>query len=875
MANSRDDDLDREIRTHLELEAEERIADGLPEAAARHAARRAFGNVTRTHEDVRAVWTRVWLQDLRSDVVYAMRTLIRNRGFAAVAILTLALGIGATVAIFGLVDAVMLRPLPFREPDRLVVLWEDFAAVNGPATVEPSPADYRDWQEQNRVFDGLAAIQGRMTLNLTGAGDPEPLSAARVTGNLFPILGLSPILGRTIGIDDDRAGASPVAVISEGLWRRRFGADRTLVDRSIMLDGVPHTVIGVVPGDFQFPAKGTEVWVPAAFTPEQLSARMTFYLYVVGRLKPGVSLAQARADMSTLSARLRRALPGGLARVGITLVPLHEQYVRTARPLYTLLVATVGILLLIACVNVAHLLLARGTERHKELALRGALGASRGRVLRQLLTESVLLAFVGAIAGAALASVASGFLVRLVPENFPDRTVLGSDASLLAFTVTVAALTSIVFGVGPAWRASRPGLHDALKGWTARGASSRERRLRGALVVAEVSMSVVLLVAAGLLLRSFVALSSVDIGFSPQGLVVAETPLSPATYGSSSRRLDLVTRVVERVRSLPGIVSAGYVNYPPLTFPGGRSAFFLEGRPEPPPEEMSRQMAVNRAVSAGYLPALGVPLRHGRHFDDRDRAGATPAVIINETMARRFWGNADPTGRRIRFGAVSAEGAWLTIVGVVGDVRQIGLDLGPEPELYVPFDQLAATAPPFAWPRYLVVRTTGDPTRIAPAIRAAVMGVDADQPVARVRTMEDVIDDHLSSRSTQLTLIAAFSVLALVLASVGLYGVLAHAVARQTPEIGLRIALGATRVDVIGPLIRRTMALTGMGVLLGLAAAGAVTRVFSSLLYAVSPTDLVAFTMVPLLLIGVAAVACWAPARRATKVDPLAALRTE
>jgi predicted permease len=883
----RDDDIQREIRTHIELEAEERAAEGLSETQARYAARRAFGSVARAQEDVRAVRSGAWLDDMQRDVAYALRALARHRGFAVVAILTLGLGIGASAAVFGLMDAVLLRPLPFAEPDRLVVVWEDFSGRGGPAMVEPAPGNFADWRDRARAFDGMAAIAGRITLNLTGAGDPERLTAARVTGSLFTLLGLRPVEGRTILPRDDQPGATPVAVISEGLWRRRFGSDRAVVGQTIALDDVPHTVVGIVPGDFQFPVKDTEVWVPASFTPELLASRSIWFLYVVARLGPGVSLVQAQAEMDRIAARLREEHPATNERLGVTLVPLHEQYVRTARPMFILLAGTAALLMLIASVNVAHLLLARGADRRREIAVRGALGAGRARLVRQLLTEAAVLAGVGALVGLALASLASGLFIRLVPENFPDATGVGVSGAVAAFAAGLALLTSFAFATGPALAASRLRLHDALKGWGARGFTRRERALRGSLVVTEVALTVVLLIAAALLLRSYATLSRVEMGFPRGGLLVAETPLAPARYGDSARRVQFVAAVLERIERTPGVVSAGYVNYLPLTFPGGRIGFLIEGRQLPPavtgfaaggPAQSQgarepRQLAVNRAISPEYLATLGVPLLQGRHFDARDRVGAPMTAIINRTMAETFWAGEDPVGRRIFLGPPGAPP--IEIVGVVGDVRQIGLDRAPEPELYVPIAQMPDQAAPFVWPRHLVVRTSGDPAGAARAVREAVRAVDAGQPVANLRTMEDLIDAQLTGRSTQLTLIGTIALLALGLAAVGLYGVLAHAVARQAPEIGLRMALGATRSVVVGALLRRTFVLTGTGLAIGLASAALASRALSSLLYEVSPADPAAFAAVPVLLMLVAAAASWLPARRATRVDPLVALRAE
>jgi predicted permease len=873
MQKERDDELRREIESHLDAEAEDNVADGMSAGQAREAARRRFGNVTRTQEDVRAVWTRTWLADLRLDVRHAGRMLLKNRAFTAIAVLTLALGIGANTAIFSLVHAVAIRPLPFPDPDRLVVIWEDFRGRGGAATVEAAPGNFKDWKDQNRVFEGMEVITGRETFNLTGSGDPERLSGARVTDNLFSLLGVRPVLGRVFLDDSDRARGNPVALISDGLWRRRFGADPSLVGRTIALDGLPHTVLGIVPADLQFPAKGAEVWVPVPFTPEQLAQRTTWYLHVVARLKPGVSLEQARADMGSIAQRLAEQHPGTNARLGVNVVPLHEQYVGAARPLLILLVGTVGVVLLIACVNVAHLLLARGAERRREIAVRCAIGAGRGRVLRQLSTESAVLGALGTFVGVGLALAASRFLTRLIPENFPHGMTLGLEPTVLYVSAAVALVTTVLFGTGPSFAASRVDLQDALRQAAMRGSTRRDRGIRSALVVAEVALTVVLLTAAGLLLRSYSQLSVVDIGFPARGLLVGETPLAPSRYRGTPRRAQFVADVLQRLQALPGVESAGYVNYLPMTFPGGFNGFAIEGRPAPTATQVPRQMAINRAITPDYLRTLGVPVRRGRYFEERDGADAPGVVIINDTMARTFWGREDPIGQRILFGGPQAP--WRTIVGVVGDVRQIELDLSPQPEMFVPLTQLPAITPPFIWPRHFVIRTAGDPLALTAAVRAAIASVDEDQPVANLQTMEQLVDAQLADRGTQLTLISAFSILALVLASVGLYGVLAYAVTQQTPEIGLRMALGATSTSVVSTLVRRTFILTGAGLVIGLAVASLVTRTFAVLLYEVSPTDPFAFAATAGVLIAVAAVACLAPARRATRIDPLVALRAE
>jgi len=873
MPNNRDEELQREIDAHLELEMEERMEEGLSAGEARAAARRAFGNVLQAREDVQAVWTWTWLREARHDAMYGFRMLAKNPGFAFVAIVTLALGIGANTAIFSLVHAVLMRPLPFVEPDRLVVVWEDTTARGGTATSEATPGNFRDWKTENHVFDDMAALAGRMTFNLTGNGDPERLSGARVTGSLFSTLGLPPIAGRTIVPDDDQPGAEPVVVLSEGLWRRRFGADPAVVGRTITLDDVPRTVIGIVPGHFQFPEKGTDVWVPAAFTAEQLAARSLWYLYVVARLKKDVSLVQARDDLAAVAQRLAERFPQSNGRLGVTLVPLHDQYVRNSRLLLMVLLATVAAVLLIACVNVAHLLLARADVRSKEIAVRGALGASRGRVVRQLLAESLVLAGLAAVAGSVSSLVVFRFLGRLIPENFPESMTLDLNPAVLAFTSAVALLTSVAFGVVPALAASRVDVQTVLQRAGTRGNTARNRGLRSALIVGEVSLTFILLIAGALLLRSYTRLSDTNPGLRPQGLVVAETPLSSSRYGTMARRSDLVARVLERIEQQPGVVSAGYVNYAPMTFPGGRAGFAIEGRPAPTVDE--RRVAINRAISPGYLATLGVPLLRGRHIEQRDGPASPPVVVINETMARTFWGSGDPVGHRIKFGNLDSPTPWLLIIGVVGDVREIRLDLTPDPEFYVPLEQLPATVLPFAWPRYLVVRTSGDPSAAMADIRRVVTSVDADQPVANLRTMEGLVEEQLTGRGLQLTLVGAFSLLSLLLAAVGLYGVLSYGVAQQTSEIGLRMALGASRSSVVKALLRRTLILTGCGIAVGVIGAALATRALSTLLYEVSSTDPGAFAAVAVLLAVVAAAACIAPVRRATRIDPLAALRVE
>jgi putative ABC transport system permease protein len=807
------------------------------------------------------------------DVKYALRTLCRSPGFTLVAVLILALGIGANTSIFSLVSAVLLRPLPFEAPERLVVLWADLTARGGPSRVEPTPADYVDWKTRSRSFADMAAMESR-TYNLTGDGEPERLVGLRTTANLFSLLGLQPILGRTFTADDEGADATPAVVVSEDLWIRRFGADPDLPGRTIVLDGLARTVIGVVPPDFQFPHGDTAVWVPASFTPDELAERGNYYMYVVARLAAGTTLDRARAEMTTVAQSLQTEYRENDG-VGVSVAPLHEQLARDARPALFVLLGAVGLLLLITCSNVANLLLARGAHRRREIALRQALGAARGRLLRQLLTESAVLAGFGVVAGVVASTVAFGYLSRLIPGTFPTGTSPSLDWRVLAFTAGISLLTALLFGAGPALAATRPGFGDALKKGIGAGGAARGARARNALVVAEVALTGVLLVAAGLLLRSYAALLAVDPGFAPQNLLIAETELSPTKYAELSRRTAFYDGVRERVDALPGVVRAGYTNDAPLLFKGGRAYVTIEGQPPPRPQDFARNITSDRVVSPGYFSALGVPLIRGRLFDERDGPDSPRTALINEAMAHKHWPGEDPIGKRFHFGQVSNDDApWLTVVGVVGDARQMGLDTAPEAEFYMSADQTDG-APPFFWPKHLVVRTQGDPMALAADVRDAVWAVDPDQPVSNVRPMSDVLDAELASRNTQMSLVGGFAALALLLAAVGLYGVLSYAVAQRTSEIGLRMALGAERVDVVGAVLGRALLLAAAGIALSVAAAFVLTRLLGAFLFAVSPTDPATFAGVSALLLLVTIIASYVPARRAANVDPVAALRTE
>ena len=649
----------------------------------------------------------------------------------------------------------------------------------------------------------MAALEPRI-YNLTDGGEPEKLVGMRATGNLFEILGMRAIVGRSFSAADEDQGA-PVVVVAERLWRQRFAADPGLVGRSLRLNGLAHTVVGVVPDDFRFPDREATLWVPAAFTPAELRSHGAHW-YVVGRLAASATLAQARAEMAAIAQRMVEENPAANAGVSVSVTTLHEQLAGDSRPALRMLLGAVALVLLIACANVASLLFARGANRRKELAVRRALGADRARIFRQLFTESMLLGILGLALGVGLAVLSHAYLARLVPGGLPPAVSPTLDLRVLAATVLTAFAAVLLFGAWPAFTAARPDVNEALKSGGGRGASASIARVRHALVVAEVALTVVLLSAAGLLLRSYSEVTAVRPGFEPRNLLIAETNLPAAKYGTRTQRTAFYRQVLERVNQLPGVAAAGYVNYPPLTLKEGRGYLTLEGRDAPPFEARARQVVSWRVVSARYLQALGVPLLRGRHLDERDGAGVPPSVLVNEAMAQLHWADGDPVGQRLKLGREQSGNPWATIVGVVGDVHQMGLEVAAEPEVYFSLDQDSGSTP-FFWPQHLVVRVVaeGDPLALAPALRGAVAAVDREQPLSNVRSMEQVIAAEMRNRGTQATLIGAFALLALFLSAAGLYAVLSFDVAQRSAEIAVRMALGAGRGAVLALVVRQAL----------------------------------------------------------------------
>ncbi len=802
------------------------------------------------------------------DVRYGIRMLAKSPAFTFFAVMVLALGIAANTAIFSLADAVLLRPLPYRNPDRLVIVWEDSSFIGFPENT-PAPGNYKDWKAQNQSFEDMAAYR-RSSLNLTGDGQPERLIAGRVTANLFSVLGVQPAMGRMFLPEDDKPGAPNVAVLSYGLWLRRFGSDASITGKTIRLNDQSFTVIGVMPRGVQFPDKQTDFWVAMQMTAEELASHDSHYLHVLARLKPRVTLKQANADLAGVAARLARQLPESNTNVGAYAVLLHKQMTGDLRDAIFILLGAVGFVLLIACANVANLQLARAAGREREMAVRLAMGASQFRLVRQLLTESLLLAGLAGGLGLLLSQWGMTFLARLIPAGFPGADQISLNTKVLVFTLLVSLATGILFGLAPAFRVRAMRLNESLKQGGRTGAGATGGRTRDALVVAEVALALVLLTGAGLMIESFANLRSVDPGFRADHVLAMRTPLPYPRYQQLAKRNAFYDQVLERVSRIPGIVSAGYTTWLPLTNAGGTNGFIIEGRPAPKPGEVND--ANVRMVSTDYARTIGMRLKAGRWLNDADGAESQPVVVINEAMARLFWPNENPLGKRFKFGGIESKFAWNTIVGIVGDVRQMGLDAPGRAELYMSYRQQQQ---PYFSPEYLALKTSGDPLQFANAVREQIWAVDPEQPVAAVMAMQDLVDDELAPRKIQADLLGAFAGLALLLASLGIYAVLTFRVTQRTQEIGVRMALGAQNVDVLRMVLVQGLRLTFTGVAMGLAAAFALNRLLAHLLYGVSATDPVTFGSVAILLTVVALAACYIPARRAMRVDPMIALRYE
>lgn len=879
----READIVEELSQHLEESYDRALSGGASETEARQTVleelntadvlRRELKNVERRiSEEPIASGTRQKINifvDLGQDVRYALRMLAKNPGFTAIAVIALALGIGANSAIFSVVDAVLLRPLPFKNPNQLVMLWENAAHLGFPRDT-PSPANFLDWQKQATSFTGMAAMIER-SFNLTGAGEPERLEGRRVSANLLQLLGVSPQLGRTFVPEDDKPGTH-VVLLSHSLWQRRFGSDPGVVGRALTLDGESYTVVGVMPPLVQLPGfdnRNDQLWVPIAFPPEEAAQRGNHFLEVIARLKPGITLKQARAEMDTIAARLEKQYPSYNLRRGAVVVPLHEQVVGEIRPALLILLGAVGFVLLIACANVANLLLARAAARQKEIALRLALGASRSRLTRQFLTESLLLALLGAGLGLLLALAGIRVLTTFIPVTIAQLGTISINGTVLVFTLLVALVTGITFGLVPAIQGSHFNLNDTLKesGRDSAG-GSKGNRIRGLLVIGEVAVSFVLLIGAGLLINSFVHLRNLDPGFRSDHLLTMKVNLSDVKYPDRERRAAFFDEVMRRVRELPGVQSAAVASNLPLTYNGDSMSISVEGVPDPPPDQQPD--VIYRAIGSGYFATMGIPIVRGRDLTDQDNGGSKDVVIISEKTAQQFWPGQDPIGKRLKPGLSTSSSPWREVVGIVKDVRQNDFVASPKRQMYFSYQQLKNIAA-----NALVVRTNIEPMSLAVPVRNAIWSVDKDQTVADIDTMDHIVGQAVARQRFSMLLLGLFAALALLLASIGIYGVMSYSVAQRTREIGIRIALGARRADVLQMTVKQALKLVGTGMIMGLIAAFLLTRVLASLLFGISPTDPITFIAISVVLLAVAILASYVPALRATKVDPITALRAQ
>jgi predicted permease len=812
------------------------------------------------------------MQTLWQDLRYGFRSLIRKPGFTIVAIIALAMGIGANSAIFSVVNSILLRPLAYHDPEQLVVINHDYPKIDLKASV--SAIGYSHYRDNAQSFESVAATTGG-SFNLTGRGEPERLNGALVTHNFFSTLGARPALGRLFLPEEAQPGKNKVVVLGHSFWQRRFGGESDIVNKSIMLNDENYTVVGVMPPSFQFGREIGQVidlWTPIAFTPAQLSYNnlTNEFLFVIARLKPGVVIQQAQAELDTIANSLRQQyLPWAATRSewGLTTESLRELVVGNIRRPLWILMGIVGLVLLIACANVANLLLARAADRQKEMAIRTALGAGRWRVVRQLLTENALLALSGGVAGLLLAYLGINALVKINEVQIPRAHEIGLDWRVLAFTLCVSLLTGVIFGFLPALHSSKADLHDTLKEGGRSGSSGARAWVRNMLVVLEMALALVVLVSAGLLMRSFWRLQQVNPGFVPQNVLAMSLGLPAAKYREPAQRANFYKELLQQIRALPGVQSAGATSILPLSGNNSSGSFQIEGRVVPPGQ--SSPHGDRWAATTDYFTAMKIPLIRGRYFDDRDTMESQPVALIDETMQRKYWPDEDPVGRRITFQGGQNNPIWREIVGIVGHVKHKGLEGESRVQYYIPHTQVQNAN------MNLVVRASIDPANMAGAVRGAISSLDKDLPVFRVKTMEQYVIDSMAERRFAMMLIGIFAAVALALAAVGLYGVLSYTITQRSHEIGIRMALGAQVGDVLLLVIGQGMLLALIGVVLGSIAAFMLTRLMANLLFDVKARDPLTFASIVLLLMLVALVACFVPARRATKVDPIEALRYE
>jgi len=868
----RDLEFRDEVEEHVRLLTERYRREGMTAEAAMRAARQQFGNTTMLEEDRRDMQVFPAIESLRADLIYALRMLRKNRGFAAAAVVTLALGIGANTAIFSVCYAVLFKPLPYAEPGRIATLWE---RQRDGTLSEVAPANFVDWRDASRSFRGMAAVRApsfASSFILGGQNEASRLAGGDVSSSFFSVLGVRFMLGRNFRPDEDRPGGNHVAILSYQTWRTRFGADRDVAGKAIMLNDDRYTVVGVLPADFQFGSSAADfqarsqadIWVPLALDPQR-PQRNAHMLRVIARLAPGVTLAQAQAELDLIAATMARVYPDQDRDRGIAAISLAERVTATVRGPLRLLLGAVGLVLLIACANVANLLLSRAAARQPEMAVRVALGASHGRLVQQLLTESLLLAGIGGAAGLLVALAVTAALAPHLPPDLSRAAGMAGDVRILAFTAVISLATGTFFGLGPLVGTRRISAGESLK-QSLRVAGASHSRLRNGLAVAQMSIAVILLIGAGLMAKSLRALTHVAPGFRTESILTARLSLPGSRYPDNRRIAAFDRELLEALSRKPGVQSAGLATYLPLSALDNGSSFIVEGRP-PLPVGMYN-VAQYRPASAGYFETIGIPVLRGRSFTQADTADAPWVTVINESMAREYWGGQDSIGSRLQLGPGER---WRTVIGVVGDVLHEGLDAETKPEMYVPMDQSFNTE---SGPT-IVLRTARDTGAAAGELRGAVAAIDRTIPVDRIQTMEQLVSGSVAQPRFRTVILAAFSMLALVMASIGIYGVMNYLVIQRTREFAIRMSMGATRAKVLRLVLSRAAALIGAGTCLGLAGSAGLVRVITGLLFGTAPLDPLTFVAAPALLAGVALAASYLPASRATRVDPMVALRSE
>jgi len=863
-------ELSEELSAYVQSAADAKVQAGATREEALRSARLEMGGVESVKHQVRAVGWEFGLEVFAQDVRYGLRMLLKAPLFTAVAVTTIALGIGANTAMFSLVDAILLRPLPYPEPERLIVVGTHQRGESGMSPM--GTADFLAWRDRQQSFEHVAIIDGAGgSFALSGMGTPERIPGVGVSANFFSIFGVAPLKGRGFDPGEDSPGVPGVAVISENFWRDHLNSDPEVLNRTLTLNGKQHAIVGVMPAGFRFPSRrAVDIWAIHTLNPPD--GRPPYGLLALGRLKPGIGVRQAEAELDQIVAQVTTQYPSSPELDGV-MMPMKEWMVSDFSTALLVLLGAIALLLLIAVVNVANLLLARATARQREVAVRMALGASRKRVVRQLLTESAVLSLLGGVTGLLLAWLAVRAFLAFGPGQMPRLNEVGINSGVLLFTFVVCVGSGILFGLAPAIESSRPSLTDPLKDTNRSSSSASAHRTHRALLVFEVALALLLMIGSGLLIRSFVRLSGVSPGVETGHVITAAISL-PNKYADPPKIRQFWQQFLERVQSQPGVKTAGITMSLPPNLLEITNPFTVEGQGYDRHRQL--QLAEEMTVSPDYFLALGIPLLKGRFFSPSDRVEGEKdpmIVIINETMAKQYFSGKDPIGSRIQTGDPDPSAPWETIVGVVGDVKYSGLDSGPGPTIYVPYNENAWAG----WARemYLVVRSTGNATDLVPAIRTQLAGMDSAIPLAQIRTMEELLDESIVQQRFRTWLISGFAALALLLSAIGLYALISYSVSQRTREIGVRVALGAQRSNVLGMVLREGMQLLVFGLLLGLVGALSVTRIIRSLLYSTSSTDALSFIVTSLTLIAVALLACYIPARRATKVDPMVALRYE